>query len=221
LSLVFATASVVAFGRVTEDYLTKDPLARWDLSFARWLAGHRSAFGLDSFRVITDFRQPRRHNAIRRRLCVFVYRRRRAADAALVVFSLAGAELLNLVLKLAFHRSRPEVAAVHLDTYSYPSGHVMVATAGYGVFAFLLRRRIRRSLHRVALVVGVALIVAAIAFSRLYLGAHDLSDVLGGISAGAAWVGVALAVRFRYGGAFTARFDGSRLDRVARRIART
>lgn len=55
-------------------------------------------------------------------VCVVLYRRRHIADAALLPVVLGGAELLNLVLKISFHRDRPEHGVVHLDTYSYPSG---------------------------------------------------------------------------------------------------
>ena len=49
--------------------------------------------------------------------------------ALFLALVLVGAQVLNVALKLTFHRSRPEVAFVHLDTYSFPSGHAMIAIA--------------------------------------------------------------------------------------------
>jgi undecaprenyl-diphosphatase len=110
-----------------------------------------------------------------------------------------GAEVLDLVLKLAFHRARPEVGVVHLDTYSYPSGHAMAAAAMCTTFAYLLARRTRSRRLRGALVLGAAAVVATIAFSRLYLGAHYLSDVLAGISAGVTWAALSIALALTVG----------------------
>ncbi len=216
-----AAAAAFAFAHVAEDYLTNDPLARWDVQFARWLAGERSATGTDVFRVITFFGSPAVAFVIAAVAGLLLYRRRRLADAALVVVVFAGAEVLNLILKLAFHRPRPEFAFVHLDTYSFPSGHAMISTAVYGALAYLLWGRLRTLAERLVLVAGTAVLLTAIGFSRLYLGVHYLSDVLAGVAGGAFWLAMSIALMGLFGGALAARFDGSRLDDVARRVTRS
>lgn len=220
VALVMALGSALVFARITEDYLTNDPLARWDVSLAGWLAEHRSALGLDVFRTITNLGSPAVSLVIATIVCVVLYRRRQIADAALLPVVLGGGELLNLVLKLSFHRARPELGVVHLDTYSYPSGHAMIATATYGAFAYLLWRRTRSGRTRALISVGMFAIVLLIGFSRLYLGVHYLSDVLGAFAAGAAWLAFSIALQAAYGDRFAARFSGSRVDRLARRLTR-
>lgn len=210
--------SAFAFARIAEDYLTNDPLARWDVSFARWLAGERNSATTDFFRLFTDVGSPAAALAIATVVCLVLYRRRRLAEAALLPLVLAGAELLNLILKLAFHRSRPEVAFVHLDTYSFPSGHAMISTAAYGALAYLAWSRLGTRRSRIALIAGTTALVSLICFSRLYLGVHYLSDVLAGAAAGAFWLAVAIALQTLYGGWFVTRFTGSALDRFGRRI---
>ena len=168
LALALAGAAALAFARVAEDYLTNDPLARWDVSFARWLAGERGTAGTDAFGVLTFLGSPAVVFAIAAVACVVLYRRRELADAALLPLVLVGAELLNLVLKLSFHRPRPEVAFVHLDTYSFPSGHAMASTAAYGALAYLAWGRLPTRGARVLLAVGTAVLVGLICFSRLY-----------------------------------------------------
>jgi undecaprenyl-diphosphatase len=218
LALAAAVLSAIAFAQIAEDYLTNDPLARWDVSFARWLAGERSTVGTDFFRALTFLGSPAVALAVSTVVCLLLYRRRRLVDAALLPLVLAGAELLNLVLKLSFHRPRPEVAFVHLDTYSFPSGHAMISTAAYGALAYVAWSRLQTRRAHVLLAAGTAVLLALICFSRLYLGVHYLSDVLAGAAGGVFWLSVAIALQTIYGERFAARFTDSRLDRLGRRV---
>jgi undecaprenyl-diphosphatase len=213
LALAAAVLSAIAFARIAEDYLTNDPLARWDVSFARWLSGERSGEGIALFRFVTILGSPAAALAVGTIACVVLYRRGRLVEAALLPLVLGGAELLNLVLKLSFHRPRPEVAFVHLDTYSFPSGHAMISTAAYGALAYLAWSRLRTGTAKAALVAGTVGFVALVCFSRLYLGVHYLSDVLGGVAAGAFWLAVSIALQTLYGERLSARFASSRLGR--------
>jgi undecaprenyl-diphosphatase len=220
LALAAAVLSAITFARIAEDYLTNDPLARWDVSFARWLSGERSGEGIDLFRGVTFLGSPAAALAIGTIACVVLYRRGRLVEAALLPLVLGGAELLNLVLKLSFHRPRPEVAFVHLDTYSFPSGHAMISTAAYGALAYLAWSRLWSPKAKAALVAGTVGFVALVCFSRLYLGVHYLSDVLGGVAVGAFWLAVSIALQTLYGERFAARFAKSWAHRVGRRFTR-
>ncbi|MDX6438300.1 MAG: hypothetical protein QOF45_883 [Gaiellaceae bacterium] len=221
LALAAALLSALAFAHIAEDYLTNDPLARWDVSFARWLAGERTTAGMDVFRVLTFFGSPATALAIGTVVCVVLYRRRQLVEAGFLPVVLGGCELLNLILKLSFHRARPEFAFVHLDTYSFPSGHAMISTAAYGALAYLAWSRLGSRRGRVLLVSGTAVLVALICFSRLYLGVHYLSDVLAGVAGGAFWLAISIALQTAYGARLAARFTGSRPDRLARRVTRS
>ena len=223
LALALATAAVaaIAFARIAEDYLTNDPLARWDVSFARWLAGERTAAVVDFFRVVTFFGSPVVALAIATVVCLALYRRRRLGEAALVPVVLGVGELLNLILKLSFHRTRPEVGFVQLDTYSFPSGHAMVSTAAYGLLGYLAWGRLRTRRARLLLVAGTVTAVALIGFSRLYLGVHYLSDVLAGVAGGVFWLADSIALHAIFGERFAAWFAGSWLDRLGRRLTRS
>jgi membrane-associated phospholipid phosphatase len=221
LAVAAAALCAIAFADVTEDYLTNDPLARWDVELARRLAGLRTAPVTDVLRVVTDVGSPAGALAVATVASVLLYRRRRLAAALFLPVVLGGAELLNLVLKLSFHRPRPEVAFVHLDTYSFPSGHAMISTAAYGALAFLGWGMLGTRRARVALVVAVALLVALECFSRLYLGVHYLSDVLAGVAGGGFWLAVSVALLVAFGDRAAARLEGSRLDRLARRVTRS
>jgi membrane-associated phospholipid phosphatase len=100
---------------------------------------------------------------------------------------------VNPILKLVFHRPRPELAYVHLDTYSFPSGHGAGSAAVYALVLYLLARHARPRWQMFA-AAGYVVLVASIGFSRLYLEVHYLSDVLAGVSLGAAWASAWLFV---------------------------
>jgi undecaprenyl-diphosphatase len=219
-ALAAAVLSALAFARIAEDYLTNDPLAQWDVRLARWLSTERSAAGTDFFRVLTLFGSPAVALAVAGVVCVVLYRRRLLVEAAFLPVVLGGGELLNLILKLSFHRARPDVAFVHLETYSFPSGHAMISSAAYGALAYLAWSGYGRR-GRLILIAGTTLFVALICFSRLYLAVHYLSDVLAGIVAGVFWLAVSIALLAAYGERLAARFNGSPADRLARRVTRS
>ena len=116
--------------------------------------------------------------------------------AAYWLAAIGMAAALEKVLKLALHRPRPNPFYGGVEQFSFPSGHATMSIVVYGFLAFLLCRGEQHRLRK-AFALAAALLIASISFSRLYLGAHWLSDVLGGLSFGVAWV-AALAVAYEY-----------------------
>jgi undecaprenyl-diphosphatase len=194
LAVGWMLLAAAAFGHIAEDYLTNDPLARWDVEFARWLAGGRTTAATDVFRAVTFFGSAACVFGLAAVVSLALYRRRRRLEAVLVALVVVGAEVLNVILKLTFHRPRPEFALVHLDTYSFPSGHAMMSTALYGTLAYLAWGRVRTPRRQALLILGAAVFVGSICFSRLYLGVHYLSDVLAGVAGGVFWLAASVAL---------------------------
>ena len=111
-----------------------------------------------------------------------------------------GCMLLNEVLKYLFHRSRPFLAhpLVKLETYSFPSGHAVSATVFYGFLAILLCSSVPSKVGRVVIRLGAMALILAVGFSRVYLGVHYPTDVLGGMIEGAAWLNIVGMVTNRH-----------------------
>jgi membrane-associated phospholipid phosphatase len=112
--------------------------------------------------------------------------------SVLVVWLVAalGGEALNLLLKNLFSRPRPSFdrPLVVETSYSFPSGQAMESLVVYGMLAYFAVL-ILKGRGKSALSVGVvAVLVVLIGFSRVYLGAHYFSDVVGGFAAGGAWL---------------------------------
>ncbi len=121
-----------------------------------------------------------------------VWRHRRRRDLVFLVTSLGGAALLNLIVKAIFQRARPALwpsPAPEFD-YGFPSGHAMASMAlGIALVAVAWPTR-----WRTATVIVSVLFVAAVSGSRLYLGVHYPSDVLGAWAASIVWVTGAHAI---------------------------
>jgi undecaprenyl-diphosphatase len=117
--------------------------------------------------------------------------RRRYRLALYLAAAMVGELILDPTLKIAVGRLRPVVShpIATGGGNSFPSGHALASIVGYGalllVFAPALHRR-----ARTPVVAGLAVLVAAIGFSRLALGVHYLSDVVGAWALGIAWLGL-------------------------------
>jgi undecaprenyl-diphosphatase len=111
-------------------------------------------------------------------------------DLLLLVIAVGGEELINLAFKSAFNRPRPVFSdpITLANGFSFPSGHAMGSMVFYGLIAYFLMRRSKPILDRILIVLIGLLIIAIIGFSRIYLGLHYPSDVVGGYSAGLAWL---------------------------------
>jgi undecaprenyl-diphosphatase len=124
-----------------------------------------------------------------------LYRLDRWRTARCYLIAVVSTWLLNESLKLLFQRPRPAIL-MHLDTvtsFSYPSGHAMLAPVIFGLGAILLTRRSRRWIARAGIITGV-LLTSSIAFSRVYLAVHYPSDVLAGLLAGIGWAAAVVTV---------------------------
>ena len=116
--------------------------------------------------------------------------RRHRLLALVWLIAIAGGGLLDMCLKDLFERERPPFRDPFIDTTtkSFPSGHSMGSLIGYGLLAYLLVLALPRVWMRISAVCGLTLLVLAIGFSRVYLGAHYVSDVLGGYAVGGVWL---------------------------------
>jgi undecaprenyl-diphosphatase len=112
-------------------------------------------------------------------------------DAVLgLALTMVGGSLLNIVLKQSFARQRPvfEKPLVELTTFAFPSGHTMGATLFYMFIAAIVAYAMKSKGVRVLAFSCAMSIVALIGATRIYLGAHFFTDVIGAIAAGLAWL---------------------------------
>ncbi|MGZ4810645.1 MAG: phosphatase PAP2 family protein [Thermoanaerobaculia bacterium] len=109
---------------------------------------------------------------------------------AYLLATAGGGALLNMELKRYFARVRPDVAEMLrlASGYSFPSGHAMGSTVTLGALSYLAFRTWKTWRSRAAALALAITLIVAISLSRVYLGAHWISDVGAGVAAGTIWV---------------------------------
>jgi undecaprenyl-diphosphatase len=130
---------------------------------------------------------------------VFFVRTEKWRTAMLFVIAVAGAQLLGESLKLVFHRARPATffGLAEPGGYSFPSGHAVGSCAFFCVMAAFYAARTSSRARRWIYFIGAVLAFAAVGFSRIYLGMHNPSDVLGGYAVAALWLSIVALCRRR------------------------
>ncbi len=125
-------------------------------------------------------------------IAMSLYFKRLRTEASGLLVATAGGALAVLILKYLVLRPRPDVAlrAIVETSPSFPSAHAALAVAFFGFLAYLIVRDNKRL--RIVPIAAVVVLCAIIGFSRLYLGVHYLSDVIGGYAVGALflWIGI-------------------------------
>lgn len=126
-------------------------------------------------------------------IAVLVNARRRAGAIFLTV-TMVGALALENGLKFWFRRVRPPAFfGSEPETYSFPSGHALFSLCLYGALAVAATRCIESSAMRTGVWIATILLVLAIGGTRIYLGVHYPSDVLGGYLVAITWIAIALS----------------------------
>ncbi|MGB7708513.1 MAG: phosphatase PAP2 family protein [Microcoleus sp.] len=121
-------------------------------------------------------------------LGIVLLARNHRSEAATIAIAGAGGIGLNILLKQLFARARPLLwdRTVDVRFYSFPSGHAMMSMVIYGLLGYFLASRFPR--WRVGIFSLTLVLIAAIGFSRLYLGVHWPTDIIAGYTAGLVWL---------------------------------
>jgi len=183
-----------AFGRIAADVAAGAPITVLDAELAHWLHA-RTTPALTSFMLVfTHLHSVPGIIALALLTGALLYRKREKAWLLALAISIPGAMLINVALKHVFQRARPQFdePLLTLATYSFPSGHTVHATVLYGFVACYVAAHARTHLGAMLPFIGAAVMVALVALSRMYLGVHYLSDVLGAAAEGCAWLALCI-----------------------------
>ena len=193
LGLVVIASAAVGAGTLMEDVTDGDGIAALDHPVASFVAAHRTGALTAVMRAASTVGGPVVLGAVTVAAGVvlgIIWRSRWPVLVAGV--TVAGNGVLTLALKQAVARPRPPLsgALAAADGYAFPSGHAATAAAAFGVLALLCSAPLRGWAARVAVWAGAAVLAALVGISRIYLGVHWATDVLGGWAFGALWLAV-------------------------------
>lgn len=192
---IFILAAAL-FGTVTEDVVNHEALTRFDDRVLEALHRRATPTGVAIFTIISGLGSPLVMTMIALAGLIALAWRREWIVLGGWVAAFSGAALIDHWLKLAIHRPRPSYATalIHDATWSFPSGHAMGSLVGYGILAYVLCSFATHNQRtRFWIVAGAAVLILAIGVSRLYLGVHYFSDVVGGYAAGVIWLFMCVA----------------------------
>lgn len=192
--LVVAAIGTWAFEEVA-DHVTSGATQAFDEAVIRWMGAHHTR-SLDALMIeVTALGTGTVVMMIVVVAALFLVLTQHKYSAMLLLVSTLGGLVLNTILKLGFNRPRPSIflPEVHAVSSSFPSGHAMSAAIVYGTVAYLAARLHRRLWARFLVMLAAFIIILLICISRLYLGVHYPSDVVGGVAIGLAWAGFCMA----------------------------
>ncbi|WP_349408225.1 phosphatase PAP2 family protein [Pseudalkalibacillus sp. SCS-8] len=123
-------------------------------------------------------------------LVIYFLIKRNPKLSLLIIFNLIGAREMNKWLKTIYNRTRPnELPLIHESGLSFPSGHSMNSAAFIGFLGYLLWKHLRNQGEEAGYILVLTwMLVGLIGFSRVYLGVHFPSDIVGGFTAGGLWL---------------------------------
>lgn len=191
IGVCIGIVALCTLGAITEDVVNHDPLTQFDATLLESLHRHATPVGVAVCDAISRMGSPAAMTVLALGGILLLAARRQWIVLGGWVVAFSGAGLIDHWLKVAIHRPRPSYATAFLQhsSWSFPSGHAMGSLVGYGMLAYvLLLMGPRMSRVRLLIVTGLALLIVAIGVSRLYLGDHYFSDVVGGYAAGLLWL---------------------------------
>ena len=195
VGLLVASLGVWLFGALVDSVLENDVVVHLDVAADAAIHARVTPLGLRIFDGITQLGSPTAMAILMVMGAIVLWRQHRRIALIGWIAAFVGGVLFDSAVKYAVHRARPTYGAAYLHghTYSFPSGHAMGSMIGYGMLVYLLGLYWHPGrATRWVTYAFVALLVLAVGVSRLYLGVHYPSDVVGGYGAGAAWLAICL-----------------------------
>ncbi|MFH1994810.1 MAG: VTT domain-containing protein [Nitrospinota bacterium] len=174
---------------ILQDVLFQDPLVMADKFIYYFLQSLRTPWGDSLFVAITELGDASVNIFIAASILIILLVKRCYRTAKYWIVAVVGGAFLIEILKLVIHLPRPIDIYQGALSYGFPSGHTTMSVILYGFLALIIARGTFRN-FRWGFFAGILLFPFMISISRLYLGAHWLSDVVGGFFVGIVWVSI-------------------------------
>jgi undecaprenyl-diphosphatase len=195
ICFLISIVSLLVFFGIVDIVFHERPLLQIDRIVAEYLKEHTLPHTMRVMRIVSGLAVPGVPVLAVVGALLLAYRRR-WADLALWVVAITGGLVLNDRLKIIYDAVRPPIAdPLRLAfEWGFPSGHALAAVIAYGLVGVLLWFRIMQPRYRIAVAIGLAVLIVLIGFSRLYVRDHYLGDVLAGYAVGLSWLALCVGV---------------------------
>ena len=187
VGLVSCLIIIYVVAQISDDVLDREAFA-FDKTILLWIHSFANPTLDGIMRFITRFNDPGTVTVVAAIILGLLLWRRYYSEAQIFIVDCLGGVILSYGLKSVFGKARPDLwqSAIEDLSYSYPSGHALGSTVLYGFIAYLIATRYPQ-FSPLVYVVAVCLI-GAIGLSRLYLGVHWPTDIIGGYGIGFLWL---------------------------------
>jgi undecaprenyl-diphosphatase len=198
VTLLVIALSLVAmpFGLLVEQVLTDGPLTRWDRGWAEAVHGRivGNDLAITVAKTFSNIGKPITLGIVIVLAAAWLLKGGARKLALFLVVTALGGSIVDSAAKLAVNRPRPDLPdpIIHPFGKSFPSGHSMSSLVCYGAI-YLVFAPVLAGWHRRAFAVATVALILCIGLSRLALGVHYVSDVVGGYVLGAAWLVASVA----------------------------
>jgi undecaprenyl-diphosphatase len=184
------------FAILTALVLHTGQVVQFDAATSASVAPYRAAWLLDAFVWVTTLGTSAALAGVVMTATGFLWADRRTELILPLWVAFAGAEASVWGIKYVVGRARPVFleGVASAASSSFPSAHTTVAAATFGFIAYAVAREISGRRTRLQLAFWAAILIALIAFSRVFIGVHFGTDVIGGLLLGLFWLLVSLAL---------------------------
>ncbi|MES0810429.1 VTT domain-containing protein [Roseibium sp. SCPC15] len=186
-SALLLLISMPAFFWIMGEVAPGEPMVRADLAILNLFDSLRTPVGDKIMVFMTTLGDGVVVTGVTVAVAAYLFGRKAWRRGIGFVIAMAGTAMFVPLIKLLLHRSRPIELYAGADAYSFPSGHATLNAVLFGICAVLIAHDLKRW-AKAGIFTVFATYVITIGFSRIYLGAHWMSDVLAGLLFGTAMV---------------------------------
>lgn len=187
VGLVSCLIIIYVVAQISDEVLDREAFA-FDKTILLWIHSFANPTLDGIMRFITRFNDPSTVTVIAIAVLAILVWRHYDSEAQIFVIDCLGGVVLSYGLKSVFGKVRPDLwkSAIEDLSFSYPSGHALGSTVLYGFIAYLVASRYPQ--FSLLIYVGAIFLIGAIGLSRLYLGVHWPTDIIGGYGIGFVWL---------------------------------
>lgn len=187
--------TISLLSEVAENLVDAEPMVQVDMAVTQWLFNARVSSLSEFFYTLTALGSAYVTIGLTVLGSAVLIYHKKWRNLVILWLLMAGVGLFVQVGKREFSRPRPPKMAYYPVTgFSFPSGHSATAMTLYGLLGYWWARRLRQTRARVWTGAAAILLILLVGFSRIYLGVHYLSDVLGGYLLGICWLIIGIAL---------------------------